>query len=274
MEHAAPMSTESVSAEVNSLPWYHTIELPGGIVTPGEYDHRPVVSKVPLPERLDGLRCLDVGTHDGFWAFEMERRGAAEVVAIDVEQADEIDWPEPRPQINDELRSAVAQRKRAFEVARDALGSKVDRRYVSVYELDEAKEGRFDVAFLGTLLHHLRDPIGALQGVRRVVDGRLVLVGIFSPVKTVLLPFTPVTELLEYGSDPFYEMPNLAGLRRQLELGGWEIEKWGRVHLQGYGTSWKNAPLLWRGRTNLRTLPRQLMLRRGALHVSVVARPR
>jgi hypothetical protein len=101
-----------------------------------------------------------------------------------------------------------------------------------------------------------------------------VLVGVFSPLKTALLPLTPVTELLEYGSEPFYEMPNLAGLRRQLELGGWEIEKWGRVHFQGYGTSWQNAPLQWRGRINLRTLPRQLMLRRGALHVSVVARPR
>ena len=44
MEEAAPMSTESLRAEVERLPWYHTIELPGGIVTPGEYDHRPVVS--------------------------------------------------------------------------------------------------------------------------------------------------------------------------------------------------------------------------------------
>ncbi|MGI8663295.1 MAG: class I SAM-dependent methyltransferase [Acidimicrobiales bacterium] len=267
------MGTESLRVEVESLPWYHTIELPGGIVTPGEYDHRPIVAKVPLPERLDGLRCIDIGTHDGFWAFEMERRGASGVLAIDVEKADDIDWPEPRPQINDELRAFLVRRKHAFEVARDALGSRVERRYISVYELEKDKVGTFDVAFLGTLLHHLRDPIGALQGVRRVVEGRLVLVGVFSPLKTALLPFTPVTELLEYGGDPFYEMPNLAGLRRQLELGGWEIERWGGVHLQGYGTGWQNAPIQWRGR-NARTLPRQLMLRRGALHVSVVARPR
>jgi tRNA (mo5U34)-methyltransferase len=274
MVQAAAMSTGALRAEVDALPWYHTIELPGGVVTPGEYDHRATVGKVPLPERLDGRRCLDVGTHDGFWAFEMERRGASEVVAIDVERPDDIDWPEPRPQMTEELRTDIAKRKRAFEVARDALGSKVDRRFVSVYDLDRANEGTFDVAFLGTLLHHLRDPIGALQGVRRVVDGRLVLVAIFSPLKTALLPFTPVTELLEYGGHPFYEMPNIAGLRRQLELGGWEIEKWGRVHLQGYGAGWVNAPLQWRGRINMRTFPRQLLLRRGAMHISVLARPR
>ena len=41
-------------------------------------------ARVPLPQRLDGLRCLDVSTSDGFWAAEMERRGAAETVAVDV----------------------------------------------------------------------------------------------------------------------------------------------------------------------------------------------
>jgi tRNA (mo5U34)-methyltransferase len=268
------MSTESVRAEVDAVPWYHSIDLPGGITTPGEYDHRPIVAKVPLPDRLDGVRCLDVGTHDGFWAFEMERRGASEIVAIDVEKADDLDWPEPRPQIGTDVHEFLARSKHAFEVARDALGSKVERRFISVYELAPEKVGTFGFAFLGTLLHHLRDPIGALQSVRRVVDGQFVIVAVFSPVKTALLPFTPVTELLEHGGDPFFEMPNLAGLRRQLELGGWEIERWGKVHLQGYGAGWTNRPLQWRGRRNARTLPRQLMLRRGALHVSVVARPR
>ncbi len=255
------------------MPWYHTIDLPGGIATPGEYDHRPIVPKVPLPDRLDGLRCLDVGTQDGFWAFEMERRGAASVVAIDVERIEDLDWPEPRPELGEDAHEFLVRRQRAFEIAREALGSKVERRFVSVYDLRPDNVGTFDFAFLGTLLHHLRDPIGALQSVRRVVDGQLVLVAAFSVAKTALLPFTPVAELLEVGSRPFFEMPNVAGLRRQLELGGWKIERWGKVHLQGYGAGWTNRPLLWRGRENLRTIPRQLMLRRGALHISVVARP-
>jgi len=266
-------NTRSLPERAAELPWYHTIELPG-FVTPGEYDHRPVVAKIPLPQRLDGLRCLDVGTHDGFWAFEMERRGAAAVVAIDVEFAHQLDWPEPRPVITDAMRERLALQKQAFELAREALVSHVERRFVSVYDLDVETVGGFDLAFIGTLLHHLRDPIGALQSIRRVVDGHLVVTAIFSPLKTALLPFTPVTELLEVGMNPFFELPNLAGLRRQLELGGWRIERWGRPHIQPNGSGWGRSKIHWRGREHLRTVPRQLMLRhKGALHVSVVARP-
>ena len=55
--------------------WYHTLELPGGDVTPGIFDLRPYVARYGIPERLDGMRALEVGTWDGFWAFELERRG-------------------------------------------------------------------------------------------------------------------------------------------------------------------------------------------------------
>jgi hypothetical protein len=75
--------TRTLSTEVQAYPWYHTLELGDGIVTRGMFDHRPVLRHYPLPEDLSGLRCLDVGTMDGFWAFEMEHRGAREVVAVD-----------------------------------------------------------------------------------------------------------------------------------------------------------------------------------------------
>src|SRR5579862_4659707 len=67
--------------------WYHTLELGHGVVTPGWFDTRPAVCAVRFPASLAGVRCLDVATFDGFWAFEMERRGAAEVVAIDLVDA-------------------------------------------------------------------------------------------------------------------------------------------------------------------------------------------
>lgn len=43
--------------------WYHTLDLPSG-PTPGEYDLRSTVAKLPFPPSLAGRRCLDVGTHD------------------------------------------------------------------------------------------------------------------------------------------------------------------------------------------------------------------
>jgi hypothetical protein len=68
-------SATDLRAAVAANPvWYHSIELAPGLVTPGHIDLRPVARRV-LPERMEG-RALDVGTFDGFWAFELERRGA------------------------------------------------------------------------------------------------------------------------------------------------------------------------------------------------------
>nr|MBA2506600.1 methyltransferase type 11 [Thermoleophilaceae bacterium] len=74
-----PSAREAVAANPH---WYHSIEVAPGVVTPGQVDLRGTAEKL-LPPSLASTRALDVGTFDGFWAFEMERRGA-EVVAIDV----------------------------------------------------------------------------------------------------------------------------------------------------------------------------------------------
>src|SRR5690606_2603762 len=59
--------------------WYHTIDVAPGVTTKGWFDLRGVVDLMPWPD-VRGKRCLDIGTFDGFFAFELERRGAAEVV--------------------------------------------------------------------------------------------------------------------------------------------------------------------------------------------------
>src|SRR5436190_7114492 len=86
-------SSARLTDRVASVPWYHSLPLPGGIVTPGSFDMLDELGRLPFPASLQGLRCLDVATADGFWAFEMERRGAAEVVAIDIDPL-RLDWPE------------------------------------------------------------------------------------------------------------------------------------------------------------------------------------
>src|SRR5438046_1256083 len=144
----------SLADAVADVRWYHSIALPGGIVTPGLYDLRPAVARSLLPGSLSGLRCLDVGTHDGFWAYEMERRGARDVVAIDLDDPERYDVRHPRPPI-EVLREQVANRKSAFGIAHEALGSKVLRQDLSVYDLTRETVGTFDVAYIGTLLHHL-----------------------------------------------------------------------------------------------------------------------
>ena len=65
-------------AQANTLPedTIGRLHIRGGVVTPGLFDHRPLVPQYGLPESLSGKRALDVATFDGFWAFELERRGA------------------------------------------------------------------------------------------------------------------------------------------------------------------------------------------------------
>src|SRR5438477_10034130 len=90
-----PMTAPGLAARVAACPfWYHTMELAPGVVTPGWFDLRPVVERMPWPD-VSGRRCLDVGTADGFLAFELERRGAAEVVTTDIADHAEWDYPEP-----------------------------------------------------------------------------------------------------------------------------------------------------------------------------------
>jgi tRNA (mo5U34)-methyltransferase len=163
---------ESLAERVASFRWYHTLELAPGIVTAGMFDHRPAVHRYMLPSDLSGQRCLDVGTMDGFWAFEMERRGADEVVAVDVDDPEALDWPAA---LRDRTEKSLDRTKgERFELARAALSSRVDRRLVSVYDLSPGM-GLFDLVFCGDLLIHLKDPITAMERIRAVCRGAAII---------------------------------------------------------------------------------------------------
>jgi tRNA (mo5U34)-methyltransferase len=168
---------EELRREVERYGWYHTLELAPGVVTHGMFDHRPAVDRYLLPADLSGMRCLDVGTMDGFWAFEMERRGAQEVVAADLASADDLDWPPAwRTQVEPTLDET---KERRFRIAHGALGSRVERVERSVYALD-TDLGEFDLVFCGDLLVHLKDPITAIQRMHQVCRGSTI---ICNPVK-------------------------------------------------------------------------------------------
>ena len=72
-----------IADRVGALDWYHVLELPHGIRTPGRIDLRGEIGQYGLPPDMRGMRALDIATFDGFLAFEMERRGA-EVIATDL----------------------------------------------------------------------------------------------------------------------------------------------------------------------------------------------
>jgi tRNA (mo5U34)-methyltransferase len=203
-----------------SQSWYHSLELSPGEVTPGWFDLRAVPAKLPLPASLAGRRCLDVGTFDGFWAFEMERRGG-QVHAVDVIDPYAWDWPVDRP---DAVVAALAERKHGgdgFETARAALGSQVTREERSVYELSPDTTGTFDFVYVGSLLLHLRDPVGALTAAASVCRGELLLLDAIDPLLTRVFPRLPVASL-DGRERPWWWWPNLAALERMALAAGLE----------------------------------------------------
>jgi tRNA (mo5U34)-methyltransferase len=175
----APNVNGNLAAAVEKLFWYHTIELPGGLVTPGLYDHRPLVPHYGLPEHLDGQRVLDVAPFDGFWAFELERRGA-EVVAADINRFSACDFPPP---VRQALLDQDLDRETGlgFRLAQQALGSKVSRIERSIYDLDPADIGLFDLVHVADLLLHLERPLAALRALRSVTRGKALIVDCFDP---------------------------------------------------------------------------------------------
>ena len=115
----------------------------------------PILDRLGLPASMTGLRALDIGCSDGFFAFEMERRGAR-VVAMDF----------------------VPASYSGFATASRILGSAVEYRMDNVYNLAPGTYGDFDVVLFLGVLYHLRKPLAALDAIRSVLrPGGTLFVG-------------------------------------------------------------------------------------------------
>jgi tRNA (mo5U34)-methyltransferase len=170
---------------IAELDWYHSIDLPHGVTTPGFVDHRQQLPLYGLPEDMTGMRVLDVATFDGFWAFEFERRGA-DVVAIDIESLRDTDIPR---NWTDEFEASKANRQKplefgfakGFELAKDIIGSKVQKEFCSVYDVSPERLGMFDMVFCSDLLIHLRDPLHAMEAIWTVTKDFAVFGDVYHP---------------------------------------------------------------------------------------------
>jgi SAM-dependent methyltransferase len=221
------MTVTARRAVAENAVWYHTIELAPGVVTPGQVDLRRVAPRV-LPDDLAGARALDVGTFDGFWAFEMERRGA-QVVALDAPSIESADWtPHARERLERESEALGVELGRGFRLAAECLGSTAERVTTNVYDLGPADVGeQFDFAFIGALLLHLRDPVRALERVRAVLrpGGELRVMEPFSLRMLISSPRRPAARYRGGDSDMVWWLPNPATTAAWIRTAGFETPR-------------------------------------------------
>lgn len=219
---------------VASLKWYHTFDLPGGVTTPGYYDLRRVAPHVPIPNDLSGKRCLDAASADGFFAFEMARRGG-EVVSVDLESAAGQDYQGvtgPRP--GEETTGA----RERFEITKWATGLEVERHDMNLYDVSVDALGTFDFVFMGNVLLHLADPGRVLRNVRSVTRGQFLSFETVSLPLTVLRPFAPSATLSPF-DEPRWWTPNKAAHERLLVGSGFKIDSRTFPLLQPFGSGLK-----------------------------------
>ena len=156
------MEPEELARRVAELGWFHSIDLGGGVVTPGQSDTAKLLRRIAMPEDLSGQTVLDIGAWDGFYSFEAERRGASRVVAVDHHS-----WSEHPESWGS---------KDGFELAREALSSRVEDVFADVMDLSPEKVGgTFDVVLLLGVLYHLKYPLLGLERVASVTRRHLIL---------------------------------------------------------------------------------------------------
>jgi tRNA (mo5U34)-methyltransferase len=189
--------------EIGKVNWWHQIDLGNGITTPGRDDSSTKLDWIKLPQSLKGLTVLDIGAWDGFFSFECERRGARRVLALD-----KVVW------------NGFGTGKSGFELARRALGSKVEDVEMDVLDISPERIGVFDlVLFLG-VLYHMPHPLLALERVASVAGKHLILETLvdMNEVERPVLAFYPQDECAGDFSNWFG--PNRAAVEAMLRVVG------------------------------------------------------
>jgi tRNA (mo5U34)-methyltransferase len=163
------MKRDEILAGLKILePWFHRIDLGDGIFTKTEsvmgepVDHPRETWEVIqqcLPADLAGESVLDVGCNGGFYCVEAKRRGAHRVLGVDGQRQ--------------HVRQALFIRK--------VLGLDLEFRRFSVYDLDPARVGVFDITLALGLVYHLKHLVLALERLYDVTRELLV-------VETAIIP--------------------------------------------------------------------------------------
>ena len=224
---------------ISNIGWYHTIDLGHGIATPGFIDNRGTEHLFGIPDDLTGKRCLDIGTYDGFWSFEFERRGAAEMIGIDVDSPADYDLPRPLKlkAIEERERDRAAHQQawsdnmahvgmqwpgEGFRTAAEIRGSKARREVCDVYDLAPERFGLFDVVLISQLLLRMRDPQTVVENMLAVTaPGGCAIIAEPYDAELEMLS-KPASEFIGVTAMGIWWAHSIKSMKRMMEVAGFE----------------------------------------------------
>jgi len=120
----------------------YTIEFPNGKTLHGRYDMSEWLHHYKIPSDLSNKTVLDIGPANGYFSFEMAKRGA-KVTGIDSYEN-------------------IGQKK-VFEL----MGMGIDYKFQDLTTLDESF-GKFDIVFCSNVLQHNSDWFMNIWRIRKV----------------------------------------------------------------------------------------------------------
>lgn len=201
--------------QINKMAWWHVIEFPDGTITPGQCDYRQRThrERFQIPDDMTGLKVLDLGTFDGYWAIEAKKRGA------DVTAADR--W---NPML-DTAKLALG----AYEIPYCWLGD------LDIPDKATWMHNAFDAVFFFGILYHLKNPYQGIMNAAAFLKrgGRLFLESAVNQGKINGLPSDVplmwVIDEVHHGDVTNYHMPNEAAIVQLAKLAG--LEQYGDIIL-------------------------------------------
>ena len=147
---------------------YHRIDLPGLEDKKWVWDLRGQEDSYFGNYGFNDKRVLEFGAANGGLTFWMEQQAAA-VIAVDLSPDiartswDVLFGPEDNvAEIKRVMSRGIQRLNNGFWYAHEQLGSKTRLVHGTAYHVPN-EIGRFDVVTLGSILLHLRDPLGALE---------------------------------------------------------------------------------------------------------------
>lgn len=228
--------------EVLTLPafFYQSIDLPDGFHK-GQWDHRNTTDPYLGKTDFRGKTVLDVGPGSGFWTFEIERRGG-NVIAIELSENDKWDIVPHDGRAADEdimgMKHAVAGIQEAFWHSHRLLNSRSEVIRCSVYDIPKHLE-KVDIALMGNILQHLRDPFLGLECVASVVTQRLLVSeSLWNSdsefVNKPLMQLLPTKASRQVTHSWYQTSPSL--VQQMLEILGFDAVSWSMHHQLFVGT--------------------------------------